>query len=517
MIAKYKKTKWHRSLLGAMLITLVAAFGLTKAQTPQIEATNNIQQPGDSETPVQNKEFNPFPPDCKGMLFRFSAYYNPPEADVPISGHVSYRPARRFDPNDVTIKIAEPDDVFVFDRTQSLWRNERTNETYLELFVMGKDAIYWLSGDYHTEKERLEALARRNKVDQRYHGHVTTVRLTAGINESVNDDYTFDAETRQWRERTTGNLIPLEEFRKLKNLEVRIDDDRMVLAAKALITWKNRGETILGLDLSQTKEPYHREPLDAPSPFPANSSMEIFVLIFMPTMEKSVNTNDLCYVRLGPEDVFVFENGTWRNETTGATSPQFFVEGDDGLYLLTSQEPSQTGYMGKIVLNAESEQGIYSYRNGRWLNLETGEYTSREALEQDENLNLKPTGTAVIWNSLASGTHIRVSQLARKISVLDPRPEFDEKAAPMPARMLEDNEVLIFADGKWRNVRTDVLQGQVNLSRMRALLVLNRTGDGFGIVERLGCQEYGVSGTGKYIRLSDGGMTIETSDTPFEE
>ncbi|MCL2119381.1 MAG: hypothetical protein FWH27_13245 [Planctomycetaceae bacterium] len=117
-----------------------------------------------------------------------------------------------------------------------------------------------------------------------------------------------------------------------------------------------------------------------------------------------------------------------------------------------------------------------------------------------------------------TATENEVRQEARKISVLGARPEsvpgLDEGSAPI----LEEDEILVFADGQWKSGKTGKQwDRKVFKSLWGGLISLTHDDGGTGRVERLGREEYGVSGTGKFIRLSDGGMTIETSDTPFEE
>lgn len=51
------------------------------------------------------------------------------------------------------------DVVFTFDWRQSLWRNEKTGETHLELFLIGKDGFYRLGQEFRDEPSRQKALA----------------------------------------------------------------------------------------------------------------------------------------------------------------------------------------------------------------------------------------------------------------------------------------------------------------------------------------------------------------------
>ena len=533
MIANYKNPKRRHALLGAMLITLVAAFGLTKAQPPQppqpAELANQ-QQIAEQSNDIA-EVIHPFPPESYGLIFRFrDAGHRYSKARSP---HFSYDRADRLS-GDLALIVAEPDDVFVFDGKQSLWRNERTNETFFELYPLGidsesgKKAIYRLSSQYESDKDRLTALGQRNKVDQRHWGYVTMVKLTAGNNLSPNHDYIYDVEAGQWLDRDTDSLIPLEEFRKLQNLEVRVQDEMYMTAANASLTWKNRGESMEAIDLPHIMVPYHQESLDAPSPLPANTKIRALNYDrFFPLLEKAnANADHLLYespvpyARLSPDDVLVFENNQWRNETTGMTAPDLYVEGNNGIYAL------KRGVVAKLTFHAESKQSIYSYRDGRWLNLETGESTSREALEQEENLKL----SIYAYCLLAKGSRIRVSNQARKISVLDsssePFPNPEKRQLPDLVEMdfyekristLEENDVYVFTDRGWKNPKTGQLASRVIFeARPGVTIYLSRTDYGIARYQRLEQEEFGVTGTGKYVRLSDGGMTIETADVPFE-
>ena len=523
MIVNYKKTKWYQSLLGAILITLVAAFGLTKAQQPQPEETPNeptavMEENTEYEQEAQThpKEFRPFPPGTTNWV-----YCRDPFAALKCRDAAS----------EIVFVHAENDDVFTFDCKQSLWRNEKTGETHLEIFLVGKDAFYRLGQEFDDEPSRQKALARRNKVDQRYHGCVAKVSLRAGKENGVNNDYAFDFDTWQWREWNSENLVSPEELRMLENLNARIVDTATVENARYLITWQNRGETILGRDLPETEEPYHIEPPDAPSPFPANVETSMFYFYFPEKIrrvtEKTFNSNEIRYVRLGPESVFSFENGLWHDKTTGDSSPEFFVEGDFGILLLNRSGNRKIGQVGTLNVMAESEQGIYAYRNGRWINLETGENTTPNALKQDDSLQVQLQKDHLFqlqlqmssMTCLAFGTEIHLSRLGRKISVLAPRAEFVERLdnANLPPILAED-DVLVFADGEWKSEKTgERWPRKTFLSLWGGLLNVTRNQDGTGTVRRTGSQEFGISNQGKYIRLSNGGMTCETSNTPFSQ
>jgi len=523
MIVKYKKTKWYQSLLGAMLITLVAAFGLTKAQQPQPEETSNeptaVTEENTEyaqEAQTHPKEFRPFPPGTTNWVYRRDPFAS-----------LKCRKAA----SEIVFIRAENDDVFTFDCKQSLWRNEKTGETHLEIFLIGKDAFYRLGQEFDDEPSRQEALARRNKVDQRYHGCVAKVNLRAGKENGVNNDYAFDFDTWQWREWNSENLISPEELRTLENLNTRIVDTATVEDARYLITWQNRGETILGRNLPETEEPYHIEPPDAPSPFPANAETSMFYFYFPEKIrrvtEKTFNSDEIRYVRLGPESVFSFENGLWHDKTTGDSSPEFFVEGDFGILLLDRTSDGKIGQIGTLKVMAESEQGIYAYRNGRWINLETNENTTQNVLKQDDSLQVQLQKESALelhlqmssMTCLAFGTEIHLSRLGRKISVLASRPEFVERLdnANLPPILAED-DVLVFADGTWKSEKTgEHWPHKTFLSLWGSLFSVTRNQDGTGTVRQTGSQEFGISNQGKYIRLSNGGMTCETSNTPFSQ
>jgi len=202
------------------------------------------------------------------------------------------------------------------------------------------------------------------------------------------------------------------------------------------------------------------------------------------------------------------------------TSSKKFHHGHNGIYFLGGRD------VAKLTINAESKQGIYSYRDGRWLNLETGEYTTREALEREEKLKL------VLYSqfSQATGPRIRVSNQARKISVLDsslePFPNLEKSPfldlltrniSALEKSTLEENDVYVFTNRGWKNPKTGQYASRVIFeSRPSVAIYLSRTDYGTAQVQQFGQADFGVTGIGKYVRLSDGGMTIETSDVPFE-